>query len=160
MTKFGTCRTCAIRTNHPQNPVQSICGLSKREIPNMTEDKCPWYIDQTTVRTCDICGNAYENLIIDITNGTPKYICEKCSSRFGTCYMCKNSNICGFSADQTTPDMVMRQMRQGNMIAQVQVKNPDKVDIYCTKCCCWNKEEKYCFKEEAGTCGGYVENAI
>ena len=158
LSKFGTCQTCTRRTYDPNDPTQSVCTISRQHIPNMVSDKCPWYKNKGENKVCDLCGRTSELVYYDVTDpNNIKFVCVDCLNKFGTCYVCKNSNICAFSADQSSPDYVMKQVQQGHMIAQVQVLNPDKIAIYCVKCCCWNKEEKYCYKQEIGTCGKYNE---
>ena len=151
LSKFGNCGNCARRTN------QNICMLNNRQITDITQHKCEWHLNKSKIRICDICHRQYEEIYIDITNPEEiQFICPNCINLFNTCYTCAKSEICAFHADQKTPDVVMRQMRQGNTIIQTQVMNPDKQAIHCTKCDCWNKEEKYCYKNNFGMCDKYV----
>ena len=155
LSKFGNCNICARRVN--QNG-ENFCVLSKRVITDLIKNKCEWYLPIEKIRTCDICHRQYEEVYIDITdNNNIRFICPECTSLFNTCRMCARGTICAFHADQKTPDFIMRQVRQGNAIMQAQVRNPDKEAIYCTKCDCWNKEEKYCYKNDFGMCERYFE---
>lgn len=158
MPFFGTCKTCGRRVRDSQNPVQSICVLVRRPIQDINKDKCPWYEDQSNYKTCDVCKQVKSVIFIEASDkDNIRYICEDCSSSFGTCGTCCNLNNCDFHKDRTTPDFIMKQVQQGNMVLQTQVLNPDKIAIYCSKCTCWNSEEKYCFKQEFGMCKEYKE---
>ncbi len=105
---------------------------------------------------CSKCGRVAAGYIIEVRNGQSFIWCQQCYSFLNTCNACKKAQRCSFSEDKNSPDYVMRQFQQGPQFIQMQVKNPDKEDIYCTKCECWNKEEKYCMREW-GLCLNYEE---
>ena len=44
------------------------------------------------------------------------------------------------------PQVVMKTVRQGNMMMQTQVKNEERVQKFCPSCCCWDKNHG-CMKE-------------
>lgn len=139
------CRECVLRND-------VICLVSQRPV-DLSKPVCQWGRRADTIQTCEICGNQFESLIIDMTYNKPHFICEGCLSKYYTCYTCKQQIFCGFTADQNSPDYVMRRFQQGNQIIQTQVRNPDKIDIYCKKCKCWDNG---CMKEW-GTCRNYEE---
>lgn len=144
-----TCKECGLR-------VETICLISRREIPDLTHAACPWGRRESTLRTCDWCGGHFEHVIIDLSSNEVRFICPDCYNKLGTCFSCKRSEECGFKQDRRFPDVVTKTIQQNGMFLQTQVLNPDKVVIHCTKCQCWNTQEKYCMKEQ-GLCGNYEE---
>lgn len=144
-----TCKDCGLRND-------IACLVSNRIIPDLKSAACPWGRRADTIRTCDSCGRAFETLVIDMSEESPRFLCEECLNAYGTCRKCIKLNICDFVGDRSSPDMVMKQLRQGNQVIQMSVKNPDKIEIYCKRCGCWNPEDEYCMKEW-GLCAHYLE---
>ena len=105
---------------------------------------------------CNKCGRESSKYIIEMKGESPFIWCEFCYSLLNTCNACKSIYRCDFNNDKRSPDFIMKQFQQGNQFIQMQIKNPDKVDIYCTKCNCWNDEYKYCMREW-GICLNYKE---
>lgn len=144
-----TCKECVLRNGNN-------CLVARRMVEDLSSAACPWGRRADSIRTCEKCGQQFESLLIDMTSNTPHFICEACLKSYNTCNSCSQQIFCGFSADQRTPDYVMRQFRNGNQIIQTQIKNPDKIEIYCKGCKCWNKDNEYCMKEW-GYCKNYRE---
>lgn len=144
------CKECGLRKG-------TTCLISNRIVPDLNHAACPWGRRENTIRTCDYCGRNFEDLFIDMTNEEPIFICENCFSQFNTCNRCTRVRRCAFTEDQTSPDFIMKQFRQDNQIIQIQVKNPDKIDIYCRKCGCWDNDYRTCMREY-GFCKNYKEN--
>ena len=147
-----TCNECGLRNDN-------TCLIARRPIENLSSTACPWGRRASSIRTCEVCNQRFESVIIDMTTNTPHFICENCLKERCTCNSCTQQMFCGFLADQMTPDYVLRQFRNGNQVIQTQVKNPDKIEIYCKVCKCWNKEQLYCMKEW-GSCEHYEERHI
>ena len=49
---------------------------------------------------------------------------------------CIKNNECAFANDHSEPQMVMKTARQGGMIMQTQVKNPNLIKKHCLNCDC------------------------
>ena len=111
----------------------------------------------TSPRVCDICGQfIIIDSIIDIEDGKIYEVCQNCASRFNTCHTCDKAAYCDFMENPSPiPKAVMKQVRQGSMVMQTKIRNPERIKITCENgCSCWNKEEKYCCREH-NTCGQY-----
>lgn len=149
MDKIKYCGTCALRTQDGTG-----CSLYGIHIdPNV--DFCSKHV--TSPKTCDICGQfIIIDSIIDMEDGKFYEVCQNCASRFNTCHICDKAAYCDFMENPSPiPKAVMKQVRQGSMVMQTQVRNPERIKITCENgCSCWNKEEKYCCREYK-TCGQY-----
>lgn len=115
--------------------------------------------------TCQMCGRpCFKDAIISAKevegpNTLPFYyiMCRTCHSQCGTCAMCINRSDCLFETDPSPlPKQVQKTIRQGNMVMQTIVQNPDRIRETCQKSCkCWS-DEFGCLKQ-SGTCGNYEE---
>lgn len=116
------------------------CPVFGREMPAETPG-CP--IFSTTITRCALCGNIImgQSIIDYDHDGNTHIICRNCLSA-SPCEICTRMNVCYFQTDHTCqePPMVMREVRQGNMIMQTQVMNPKRVMATCTKCDCFNED--------------------
>ena len=102
---------------------------------------------------CDYCGNPASTVVDSEGNCS----CVACYQKFYTCAMCENGHSCPFETDPSPiPKVVMRQVRQGNMVMQTQVKNPERVKMFCFPCPCFDQDDLFCCAEEHW-CHNYKE---
>ena len=127
------------------------------------KDGCPYH--STELHTCGICGSPMlEKSILDVDkNGDWHEMCAKCAHA-PHCLTCIHS-YCAFQQDTNCqePPMVMRQMRQGNMIVQQQVMNPKRVEATCRQGCpCFNEDGlddgSFCKRQDECGCEKYYTN--
>lgn len=107
--------------------------------------------------TCSICGRpCFKDAIVSV-EPIIYAMCAQCYSQCGTCAMCKEAHICDFETNSSSlPKQVQQTSRQGNMVMQTVVKNPERIRITCEKGCkCWS-DEFGCLKQN-GSCGNYEE---
>ena len=104
---------------------------------------------------CDYCGRPASTVVDDEGNCS----CVSCYQRFYTCYMCDHAVTCEFENNPSPiPKQVQQTVRQGNMVMQTVVKNPERVKQFCFPCQCFNQDELYCRREDSW-CKNYKENA-
>lgn len=98
---------------------------------------------------CDICHRQIHHTEVIYDSKSNKIVCSDCCNRLSTCDNCHNGNICLFETDPSPlPKQIQKQIRQGNMIGQTIIKNPDRILITCKKGCpCWNAETESCNKQ-------------
>lgn len=112
---------------------------------------------------CGYCGQpCLENAIVSAYKNEEAetaytLMCPQCFAQVNTCNMCVNRNKCNFETDPSPlPKQVQQTVRQGNMVMQTVVKNPDRIRELCQfSCTCWS-DDFGCLKEN-GTCGQYKE---
>lgn len=142
------CKTCAILDSKLQK-----CRMFGHQVEPAI-DFCSKHT--TELITCELCGGQIPKAqsIIYVNKGKPnRLICERCSQLHGTCHFCKNSAICSFETDPSSlPKMIQKQVRQGNMIAMTQIRNPERIEITCKKGCPCYDPELECLRQ-FGTCG-------
>lgn len=147
------CKTCGYL--HPQQP---ICQLRGEQVdPNA--DFCSKHQVVYEVETCAICGQPIynTNLLLDVQeDGSVRYIHLACGRALNTCSTCKHRGRCEFETNpDPMPKVVMQTVRQGNMVMQTQVRNPDRIRKFCHECPCFDPENE-CLKQ-FNCCGKYVE---
>lgn len=131
------CKTCGLR-----DPTQNVCLLSERTI-DPAADFCSAYTKNPA--KCFECGAITLSPIFEANSKGEIYtFCGKCAENATTCGGCLNGNECSFETDPSPiPKVVVKTIRQGPMIQQTQVRNPDRIAITCKlNCHCWNGE--YC----------------
>lgn len=98
---------------------------------------------------CDICHRQIHHTEVIYDSKSNKIVCSDCCNRLSTCDNCHNGNICLFETDPSPlPKQIQKQIRQGNMIGQTIIKNPDRVRETCMKGCpCWDTETESCNKQ-------------
>lgn len=148
------CKTCGYL--HPQQP---ICQLRGEQVdPNA--DFCSKHQEIYEVETCAICGRPIYNinLLLDVQeDGSVRYLHFACGKALNTCATCANSQACEFDTNpDPMPKVVMQTVRQGNMVMQTQVRNPDRINKLCLKCNCY--KDGFCCKEY-NCCSNYSEMA-
>ena len=133
------------------------CGFDNEGICKVLNVKtiknchCPFY--KETIDTCALCGKPIvEAGIID---GGELY-CVKCGMLLGTCDTCRHMPVCTFVTDPSpVPKVIQQSVKQGNMIASMPVKNPNRIEITCKKGCeCWN-DEYGCMREVLRYCDAW-----
>lgn len=118
---------------------------------------------ETVTLVCKICGrpclkDAIVSAVeIEEPDFAPYAICPQCYNHCGTCAMCVFVKECAFETDPNPlPKQVQKTIRQGQMIMQTIVQNPDRIRETCQKSCkCWS-DDLGCLKQN-GTCGNYKE---
>lgn len=98
---------------------------------------------------CDICHRQIHHTEVIYDSKSNKIVCSDCCNRLSTCDNCHNGPICLFETDPSPlPKQIQKQIRQGNMIGQTIIKNPDRTLITCKKGCpCWDAETENCNKQ-------------
>lgn len=98
---------------------------------------------------CDICHRQIHHTEVIYDSKSNKIVCSDCCNRLSTCDNCHNGPVCLFETDPSPlPKQIQKQIRQGNMIGQTIIKNPDRTLITCKKGCpCWNTETESCNKQ-------------
>lgn len=98
---------------------------------------------------CDICHRQIHHTEVIYDSKSNKIVCSDCCNRLSTCDNCHNGPVCLFETDPSPlPKQIQKQIRQGNMIGQTIIKNPDRTLITCKKGCpCWDAETESCNKQ-------------
>lgn len=114
---------------------------------------------------CSLCGRpCLKDAIISAKevegpDSNPAYyiICPNCFTQVNTCNLCTYRGECDFETNPSPlPKQIQQTIRQGQMVMQTIVKNPDRIRETCQKSCkCWS-DEFGCLKQN-GTCGNYKE---
>ena len=76
--------------------------------------------------------------------------------------MCAKAMPCHLTDESYKPHLpvvVMRRIQQGNMVAQTQTINPDRVKEICVaECECWDGEG--CARRDFGVCAKYNQKTV
>lgn len=150
---MAKCDTCVFKTMR-----NGACPIFNADMTG--KDGCPYY--STELHTCDICGKSMieKSILERDENGIWHEICPQCANA----PLCRNciQSYCAFQQDINCkePLMVMRQMRQGNMIVQQQVMNPKRVEATCRQGCpCFNEDGlddgSFCRRQDECGCEKY-----
>jgi hypothetical protein len=127
------------------------------------KDGCPMY--QYEVQTCDLCGNVIVGTVFLEHDDNMNWhrLCQSCINA-SPCQTCVHQ-YCAFQQDSHCPEppYVMREVRQGNMIAQTQVMNPKRVEATCRQGCpCFNEDGldagAFCGRQSEWGCNKYHTN--
>lgn len=111
-------------------------------------------IGRLTLLNCNYCGRQPASIINQ--NGTGA--CPNCAQAFNTCNLCTHSLSCRFETDPSPlPKQVQQTIRQGNMIMQAIIPNPERIKLCCPGCSCYSEDPFACWRHVAGTCGNYNE---
>lgn len=122
---------------NPFNP--KTCGFACPE-----ENKClvhGYDLSKTAkIYNCDICHKPTLDIIVEPS--MHKLICFDCYSKLSTCFGCKHGQYCAFEQDPSPiPKITVQTIRQGNMVGQIQIKNPERIKICCTGCPCYKNDK-------------------
>lgn len=143
------CNTCANQGAFQDG--SPGCAKFKIKI-NPEKDFCSWH-SANNFPICTFCQEQ-EGLVLIKLNDSWHYICQNHFSILYTCQTCEYNPICNFRNDSTEQQYVIQQVRQGNMILQQQVKNPNMVSRHCSTCHCSFGNEYDCFKESCANESG------
>lgn len=158
MLKITKCGECLF-FKHLIKDNTTYCGLSQTTVTN--EDYCSKAIATgTELIKCEICGKELRTTeqILDRVEDKFHVICDSCLHFMGSCHTCDNATDCDFESNPSPlPKIIQKQVRQGNMIASMPVRNPERVAITCKKGCpCWI--DNHCSREENNqTCKNYKQ---
>ena len=137
----NTCETCVLGDKN-----QKVCRLYGTPI-EPSKDFCSKH--SVDLQPCEICGRPMlgGKLAEKDDNGVWHWFCLHCNQLLGTCQSCNKFESCKFETDPNPlPKVVMKTVRQGNMVMQTQIKNEERIKALCPTCDCWN-EEFGCLKE-------------
>lgn len=105
---------------------------------------------------CNYCGRDEANILC-LRDEVCYFMCDQCAQYCNTCGLCNQVRYCEFETNPSPiPKQVQQTIRQGNMVVQTIVKNPERIQAFCVPCQCWNSENQCCGRE-FGTCGRYDE---
>lgn len=152
---MGKCDTCAYKAL--QN---GGCPVFHADMSG--KDGCPYH--STEAHICGICGSViFGKAILEEDEGRWHKLCGSCLSA-PDCQICGNQ-YCAFQQDQSChePPFVMREMRQGNMMIQQQIRNPKRVEATCRQGCpCFNEDGlddgTFCSRQNGCGCNKYKTN--
>lgn len=149
ISKLTKCKTCGFKGNF-QNGTPACSKLKIAIDPE--NDFCSWHISENSVTYCDFCKTTIpiKDTFINYFGDKMLLICQNCNNLLGTCHTCVHMAECNFRNDHTEPQMVMKTVRQGMMMMQTQVKNPNLIKKHCTKCNCSYGTNGECLKEVNG----------
>ena len=141
------CKTCALRDEE-----KSICRLTGTIIDIKT-DYCSRHVKELTI--CEVCQQpmlVVGSFVEKDSNEVWHQYCGRCAQLINTCQACPKFQTCPFETDPNPmPKVVTRTVQQGNMVMQVQGRNPERVALLCPTCDCWN-DEFGCLKEHGQGC--------
>ena len=116
------------------------CRITGRNV-DPAKDYCSSHNPNPAI--CESCGSLIINSYFTRdAQGNWHELCGNCVSNLNRCKFCEFKG-CVFDSDTTCelPKVVVQQIRQGNMIQTMQVKNPDRVRETCAvRCNCYDKE--------------------
>lgn len=144
------CSNCALRVQDTK------CALTGRTI-DPTTDYCSSHT--TIAQTCEICGGITIPIasVMEIDeNNNSHILCQRCNQAFETCASCDNAQYCDFETNPSTePKTIIKQIRQGNSIMQIEIKNPSRIEMTCKQNCSCFDPENGCLREFNSQCGKY-----
>lgn len=129
-----------------------FCPIFQEKLSE-TEQGCPKFTGE--IIPCDVCGQPIVGKFEIVCNGlgteneTWHKICKQCASQWGMCPTCHAITLCDFETNPINiPKQVQQQIRQGNMVVQTVVRNPEREKETCVKNCeCWNAELGVCWRQ-------------
>ena len=152
------CRTCAL-----VDPESRICQMNRRKV-ELDEDFCSKHVEPSELGECAYCGQLFmrPGYLEQLEDGSFIEFCHSCQEKFGTCHMCAKAMPCHLTDESYKPHLpvvVMRRIQQGNMVAQTQTINPDRVKEICVaECECWDGEG--CARRDFGVCAKYNQKTV
>lgn len=116
---------------------------------DLDNDYCSWHTAENGPE-CVVCHQKKEGMYLWLDDEYVSFysICPTCFNKMGTCETCINCNNCDLMNDHSESPYIMQTVRQGPMIIQQQVKNPNLIARHCNKCHCsfdgetCNKDDK------------------
>jgi len=111
---------------------------------------------------CQVCGKDVDKDAV-FQNDPPYYtLCPQCAQAFWTCSTCSHVKNCKLQENPDhIPQVVNQVVRQGGMVIQQQVVNPELIKRTCQAGChCYHAESQTCFKQNLGICPQHELDAI
>lgn len=146
---LSQCNNCAFRD------INSVCQIFKTRV-EPTRAACPGH--KSTLYNCNNCGRPIINALTWTQKSEESWTpyCEECSLQIGNCPTCARSTTCVFETDPSPlPKVVVKTIRQGNTQMQIQIRNPERIDVTCReKCKCFDPENG-CLRQ-MNMCMGWV----
>lgn len=140
---YSNCGQCVYHNS-------GACAVLQTETKD--EQSCPFY--SSVLYQCSICNSAIapQSVIFADTN----ILCPSCYSKKNTCLSCSNAESCAFEEDTSCdlPKTIIHTRRQGPMVIQEQVRNPERATKLCSSCPCYIEGE--CARSREGVCGQYL----
>ena len=156
LTNLKRCKYCGLKGTFQDG--KPACLKFKIAI-NPDEDFCSWHIPESNITQCNICKKHIPMKETNVNCFEDKILltCESCSSLLGTCHTCQYQNQCNFKSDYSEPQMVTKTIKQGMMIMQTQMKNPNLIQKHCLNCKCSYTPQGDCFKDiTEGACPSWT----
>jgi hypothetical protein len=147
-----TCATCAVLDTDTKK-----CRLNGKEV-NIDVDVC---MEHTKfLIDCEVCGQTIlpKQAIFLMKPNSADYTlgCPNCFEVLRTCQGCVKGTQCAFETDPNPmPKVVIKTVKQGNMVAQTQVRNEEREKLFCYNCGCWDAEDKICNRTDSLCCGNF-----
>ena len=145
-----TCGQCALMQQNG-----GMCPLFNQPM-SPDELGCPAFASE--LFTCEICGQQVptRGRIIDVSDENDlHFFCASCKKHCNHCPSCVNAQNCSFETDPSPlPKTIQQQIRQGNMVQIMTVRNPSRIEITCKKGCPCFSEEFGCSRQN-NSCGNY-----
>ena len=112
--------------------------------------------------TCKYCGHPHPKMIVEVVGeDSVRTMCPRCYSLFNSCNSCQYGNCALEAYRGPHPIWVMETIRQGNMISQRQVPNPEVVKLTCMMGCkCYEGDDSgpiACHRRQHEVCRNYSE---
>lgn len=81
-------------------------------------------------------------------------LCPNCANQLSQCVTCAEMVHCSFETDPiNVPKQVQKQIRQGPMVIQSVVRNPEREKVTCAKGCpCWDSVKNSCLRQNSLGC--------
>lgn len=158
MDKIKFCRTCAIA-----DPESCVCQINRRKV-DLDKDFCSKHTTADQLGECAYCGQLFmrPGYLEQLDDGTFIEFCHSCQEKFGTCAMCDKLAPCRLVDESYKPELpvaVMQTIRRGNMVAQKQTINPERIRAICVaECQCWDGEG--CARRDFGCCAKYNQKTV
>lgn len=133
---------------------KGICPVFQKPM-EWDEVGCPMFAEE--IVRCKVCGSPIipSNNAILLTGTECSYtVCDKCNAALKTCNGCKNVRSCAFEEYPATDKYIMKTVRQGNAIMQMQVKSEEILRETCQNGCECFSEEFGCLRE-INCCGNH-----
>lgn len=106
---------------------------------------------------CEICGRRLLAHEAYIENS--HIYCPQCFKALKGCAACSHSQKCNWETDPSPlPKFITKTIRQGPMIMQQTVPNPERIKAICFGCPCCH-EETFCARQ-FNVCGNHNQNLV
>ena len=97
---------------------------------------------------CETCSRQTQQQVLTPDGDLWHILCPNCADQLNSCGFCKNAGKCDFETNPSSlPKFIQKQIRQGNMISVMAVKNPERQKITCQNGCLCYSEEWDCMRQ-------------